>query len=100
MPLRNYAPVKKEHVAMPVSIIYNISILSCMDMRLTHNLVSFTLTSQVEVVEGEIPKELYGAFLRNGPNPCFEKAVKRYHWFDGHAMLVCISYYVLLHMIY
>ena len=43
----------------------------------------------VEVVEGEIPKELYGAFLRNGPNPCFEKAVKRYHWFDGHAMLVC-----------
>ena len=46
----------------------------------------------VEVVEGEIPKpkELYGAFLRNGPNPCFEKAVKRYHWFDGHAMLVCI----------
>jgi len=48
----------------------------------------------VEVVQGEIPKELYGAFLRNGPNPCFEKAVKRYHWFDGHAMLVCISYYV------
>ena len=68
---RNYAPVKKEHVAMPV-----------------------------EVVEGQIPKELYGAFLRNGPNPCFEKAVKRYHWFDGHAMLVCISYYVLLQMIY
>ena len=48
----------------------------------------------VEVVEGAIPKELYGAFLRNGPNPCFEKAVKRYHWFDGHAMLVFISYYV------
>jgi len=65
IPYRNYAPVKKEHVAMPV-----------------------------EVVQGEIPKELYGAFLRNGPNPCFEKAVKRYHWFDGHAMLVCISYYV------
>ena len=71
IPHRNYAPVKKEHVAMPV-----------------------------EVVQGAIPKELYGAFLRNGPNPCFEKAVKRYHWFDGHAMLVCISYYVLLQMIY
>ena len=71
IPYRNYAPVKKEHVAMPV-----------------------------EVVEGAIPKELYGAFLRNGPNPCFEKAVKRYHWFDGHAMLVCISCYELLQMIY
>ena len=69
-----------------------------MDMyTITHNLVSLSLTTQVEVVQGEIPKELYGAFLRNGPNPCFEKAVKRYHWFDGHAMLVCISYYVFLH---
>ena len=55
----NFAPVRKEHVAVPV-----------------------------EVVEGEIPTSLCGAFLRNGPNPLFKQQKKRYHWFDGRKLYV------------
>eukprot|EP00579_Thalassiosira_antarctica_P013703 CAMPEP_0201940582 /NCGR_PEP_ID=MMETSP0903-20130614/45488_1 /ASSEMBLY_ACC=CAM_ASM_000552 /TAXON_ID=420261 /ORGANISM="Thalassiosira antarctica, Strain CCMP982" /LENGTH=663 /DNA_ID=CAMNT_0048482421 /DNA_START=196 /DNA_END=2187 /DNA_ORIENTATION=- len=54
----NFAPVSKEHVSV-----------------------------SVEVVEGSIPENLDGAFLRNGPNPIRDMQKKRYHWFDGHAML-------------
>ena len=52
----NFAPVREEHVAVPV-----------------------------QVKEGEIPAALYGAFCRNGPNPFFSTKTqkKRYHWFDG-----------------
>ncbi len=39
----------------------------------------------LEVV-GEIPKDLNGVFLRNGPNPRYE-ANGRYHWFDGDGMV-------------
>ncbi|EJK54176.1 hypothetical protein THAOC_26260 [Thalassiosira oceanica] len=54
----NFAPVSEEHVALPV-----------------------------EIAEGELPLGLDGAFLRNGPNPIRAIQRKRYHWFDGHAML-------------
>ena len=37
-------------------------------------------------VEGEIPKDLTGMHVRNGPNRRFE-APGRYHWFDGDGML-------------
>ncbi len=37
-------------------------------------------------VIGEIPKDLNGIFLRNGPNPRFEPR-GRYHWFDGDGMI-------------
>ena len=33
-------------------------------------------------VEGELPADLYGAFVRNGPNSVFEPK-SLYHWFDG-----------------
>lgn len=39
----------------------------------------------LEVV-GEIPKDLNGVFLRNGPNPRFEPP-GRHHWFDGDGMI-------------
>lgn len=55
----NYAPVSKEYVQAPVS-----------------------------VVEGAIPQNLNGMFSRNGPNHVTTRPnQKRYHWFDGHAML-------------
>lgn len=38
-------------------------------------------------IEGEIPKELAGCFLRNGPNPQFVVDLPRYHWFDGDGMI-------------
>ena len=37
-------------------------------------------------VIGEIPKDIYGSYVRNGPNPKFEPK-GHYHWFDGDAML-------------
>ena len=37
-------------------------------------------------VEGEIPKELNGAYYRNGPNPQFAPR-GNYHWFDGDGMI-------------
>lgn len=55
----NYAPVSEEHTQIPV-----------------------------DVVEGSIPTNLRGMFVRNGPNPVPSRPFrKRYHWFDGHAML-------------
>ncbi|NEO88452.1 MAG: 9-cis-epoxycarotenoid dioxygenase [Spirulina sp. SIO3F2] len=37
-------------------------------------------------VIGEIPPELSGMFVRNGPNPQFDP-IGQYHWFDGDGML-------------
>ncbi len=37
-------------------------------------------------IHGELPRDLAGAFLRNGPNPRFAPLGK-YHWFDGDAMI-------------
>lgn len=54
----NFAPVAEEHRAVPV-----------------------------EVVDGRLPRDLDGLFLRNGPNPIPGQASKRSHWFDGHGML-------------
>jgi carotenoid cleavage dioxygenase len=36
--------------------------------------------------EGEIPADLYGAYLRNGPNPVLRPR-GAYHWFDGDGMV-------------
>jgi len=37
-------------------------------------------------VIGELPPEMAGMFVRNGPNPQFTP-IGRYHWFDGDGML-------------
>ncbi len=38
-------------------------------------------------VIGEIPKELSGIYLRNGPNPMHVVNDKKHHWFSGEGML-------------
>lgn len=43
-------------------------------------------TAEGLAVIGEIPKDLEGSFVRNGPNPQFTPK-GRYHWFDGDGML-------------
>jgi carotenoid cleavage dioxygenase-like enzyme len=48
----------------------------------THEEVTIT---DLEVV-GEIPTDLNGVYVRNGPNPQFEPR-GRYHWFDGDGMV-------------
>lgn len=53
----NFAPVFEEHVGIPM-----------------------------EIMNGEIPPNLEGMFVRSGPNP-LPGWSKRYHWFDGHGML-------------
>jgi len=37
-------------------------------------------------VIGELPAEISGMFVRNGPNPQFSP-IGKYHWFDGDGML-------------
>jgi carotenoid cleavage dioxygenase len=42
-------------------------------------------------VEGELPRDLYGAYVRNGPNPVFAPR-NLYHWFDGDGMLHAVYF--------
>ncbi len=42
-------------------------------------------------VEGELPADLYGAFIRNGPNPVFAPR-SSYHWFDGDGMIHAVYF--------
>src|SRR5438270_6096833 len=44
------------------------------------------LTVHNLAVIGQIPEDLAGTYLRNGPNPQFPP-LGRYHWFDGDGML-------------
>ena len=44
------------------------------------------ITTETLQVIGELPQELSGMFLRNGPNPQFSP-LGQYHWFDGDGML-------------
>ena len=50
--------------------------------------VSEEVTLQCPEVEGQIPADLAGHFLRNGPNPEFTPPMPDlYHPFDGDGML-------------
>lgn len=42
-------------------------------------------------VIGEIPRDLEGVYLRNGPNPAYAPR-GRYHWFDGDGMIHAIEF--------
>jgi carotenoid cleavage dioxygenase len=42
-------------------------------------------------VEGELPRELCGAYVRNGPNPLFAPP-NLYHWFDGDGMVHAVQF--------
>lgn len=44
------------------------------------------ITTDKLPVIGELPVELSGMFVRNGPNPQWEP-IGEYHWFDGDGML-------------
>lgn len=48
--------------------------------------VDSEITSENLTVIGELPQDLRGIFVRNGPNPQFPPT-GRYHWFDGDGML-------------
>ena len=44
------------------------------------------ITADALTVIGQLPPELSGMFVRNGPNPQFPP-IGQYHWFDGDGML-------------
>ncbi|MFN6568431.1 carotenoid oxygenase family protein [Dendronalium sp. ChiSLP03b] len=58
------------------------------DFYLTDNFapVKQEITADNLTVIGELPQELNGIFLRNGPNPQFEP-IGLHHWLDGDGML-------------
>ncbi|PXX60911.1 carotenoid cleavage dioxygenase [Nocardia tenerifensis] len=43
------------------------------------------------VLQGELPADLDGVYVRNGPNPQFAP-IGRYHWFDGDGMLHAVHF--------
>ncbi|MEO1038584.1 MAG: carotenoid oxygenase family protein [Pseudomonadota bacterium] len=49
-----------------------------------------TTADALEVI-GEIPADLCGAYLRNGPNPMFAPRSK-HHWFDGDGMVHTLAF--------
>jgi carotenoid cleavage dioxygenase-like enzyme len=53
--------------------------------------VTQELTVDLTDIEGEVPKDLTGLYVRNGPNRKFE-APGRYHWFDGDGMLHAVRF--------
>ncbi|MEM7135655.1 MAG: carotenoid oxygenase family protein [Myxococcota bacterium] len=42
-------------------------------------------------IEGELPRDLYGAYVRNGPNAVLEPP-NDYHWFDGDGMVHAVYF--------
>ena len=44
------------------------------------------ITAETLPVIGELPPDLSGMFLRNGPNPQWSP-IGQYHWFDGDGMI-------------
>ena len=49
--------------------------------------VDTEITAKDLEIIGEIPDDLNGLFVRNGPNPKYVPTNGRYHWFDGDGML-------------
>jgi carotenoid cleavage dioxygenase-like enzyme len=53
--------------------------------------VARELTVELTDVQGQVPTDLNGLYVRNGPNRRFE-APGRYHWFDGDGMLHAVRF--------
>ena len=49
--------------------------------------VTEEITATGLAVSGELPKELNGRYLRNGPNPLGDTDAAAYHWFTGTGMV-------------
>lgn len=53
--------------------------------------VSVETTARDMPVIGQIPRDLHGSYVRNGPNPAAEPT-GMHHWFDGDGMLHAIYF--------
>ena len=52
-----------------------------------HGPMRFEATAPDLIVRGELPRDLAGMFLRNGPNPLYPPREGDYHWFHGDGMV-------------
>jgi len=52
---------------------------------------SVTAPTSLTLLAGEVPRDLRGAYVRNGPNPR-HAPLGRHHWFDGDGMLHAIRF--------
>lgn len=41
----------------------------------------------IKIVDGKVPTDITGVYLRNGPNIKYLAENNRHHWFDGDAMV-------------
>lgn len=48
-------------------------------------------TARLKVLEGSLPDDLNGVYVRNGPNPQ-HAPIGRYHWFDGDGMVHAVHF--------
>ena len=44
------------------------------------------------IIEGEVPKDLYGSYYKNGPDPQFPPMGGQYHWFAGDGMIHAFNF--------
>ena len=44
------------------------------------------------IIEGEVPKDLFGSYYRNGPDPQFPPMGGQYHWFAGDGMIHAFNF--------
>ena len=44
----------------------------------------------IDIVKGEVPNDINGVYLRNGPNPIHFPPSGLHHWFDGDALIHAI----------
>lgn len=49
------------------------------------------VTAEALTVEGELPRDLFGSYVRNGPN-ARQTPKGKYHWFDGDGMLHAVAF--------
>ncbi len=73
------------HVEQPVAVAHDLSTDNPYLLGVYAPVSEEITTGELEVV-GEIPRDLNGVYLRNGPNRQFP-ADGRYHWFDGDGMV-------------
>ena len=45
---------------------------------------------QIESIQGKVPKDCNGVFMKNGPNPRYLSPNGRHHWFEGDGMIHAI----------
>ncbi len=52
-----------------------------------HGPMRFEAIAPDLIVRGDLPRDLAGVFLRNGPDPLYPPREGDYHWFDGDGMV-------------